>query len=333
MHGGGVADILAVGLTDVGLAHEVDEHLGGFLVLAGGGHSHAVHRKHTALLREHPSQVRVIIDHGNGIAGVVHADGSLAADHLIKDLIHDVGLHQRFLRLELFYHLVHLLRGGGVDAVAALERSDGVGIAAVVEHQDVARILFVPQVCPAGGSFVYHGSVVDDAGGAQHIGYGVGVLRVVIRVAVFRIDLLEVGDVVVIQGLQHPLRDHLGHHVVGRDDDVERRAAGLELGVHRLVGIKGQVVDLDAGLFLEGRDDIEAVVRAVGDVLAPVIDVQGDVLPLEAGPVVSVRHRDVLGHLDSTGGKYRQCGAQRHSQRQQQCSNAFHHAPSSRSVF
>ena len=28
-----------------------------------------------SLLREHPSQIRVIIDHGNGIAGVVHADG------------------------------------------------------------------------------------------------------------------------------------------------------------------------------------------------------------------------------------------------------------------
>ena len=73
--------------------------------------------------------------------------------------------------------------------------------------------------------------------------------------------------------------------------------------------------------------------RAIGNVLAPVIDVQGDVLPLEAGPVVIIRHRDILGHLDGTGGKHRQCGAQRHSQRQQQCSNAFHHAPSFRSVF
>ena len=113
-------------------------------MLAGGGHSHAVHRKHTALLREHPRKIRVIVDHGDGIAGVVHADGRLAADHLIKDLVHDVGLHQRLLRLELLYHLVNLFRGGGVDAVAALECSNGVGIAAVVEHQDVARILFVP---------------------------------------------------------------------------------------------------------------------------------------------------------------------------------------------
>ena len=215
-------------------------------MLAGSGHSHAVHRKHTALLREHPSQVRVIIDHGNGIAGVVHADGSLAADHLIKDLVHDVGLHQRLLCLELLYHLVYLFRCGRVDAVAALERSDSVGIAAVVEHQNVARILFVPQVCPAGGSFVYHGSVVDDAGGAQHIGHSVSVLRIIVRVAVACIDLLEIGDIVVVKGCKHPLIDHLCHHVVGGDDHIVVGCAGLELGVQGLIGVEGSVVHLDA---------------------------------------------------------------------------------------
>ena len=302
-------------------------------MLAGSRHSHAVHRKHTALLREHPSQIRVIIDHGNGIAGVVHADGSLAADHLIKDLVHDVGLHQRLLCLELLHHLVHIFRGGGVDAVAALERGDGVGIAAVVEHENVARILFIPQVCPAGRGFVHHSGVVDDAGGAQHIGYSVGVLRVVIRVAVARIDLLEIGDILVVKGCKHPFVDHLCHHVVGGDDHIVVGCAGLEFGVQGLVGVEGGVVHLDAGQLFKGGNHVHTVVRTVGDVLAPVIDVQGDVLPLEAGPVVIIRHRDILGHLDGTGGKHRQCGAQRHSHRQQYCSNAFHHAPSFRSVF
>ena len=286
-------------------------------MLAGSRHSHAVHRKHTALLREHPSQIRVIIDHGNGIAGVVHADGRLAADHLIKDLVHDVGLHQRLLCLELLHHLVHLFRGGGVDAVAALERSDGVGIAAVVEHQNVARILLIPQVCPAGRGFVHHSGVVDDAGGAQHIGDSVGVLRVVIRVAIAHIDLLEIGDILVVKGCKHPLVDHLCHHVVGGDDHIVVGCAGLELGVQGLVGVEGGVVHLDAGQLFKGGHHVHTVVRTVGDVLAPVIDVQGDVLPLEAGPVVIIRHRDILGHLDGTGGKHRQCGAQRHSQRQQ----------------
>ena len=302
-------------------------------MLTGGRHRHAVHRQHTALLREHPGQIRVIIDHGNGIAGIIHADGCLAADHLIKDLIHDVGLHQRFLRFQGLHHLVHLLRGGGVDAVAALKCSDSVGIAAVVEHQNVARILFIPQVCPAGGGFVYHSGVVDDAGGAQHIGHSVGVLRVVIRVSVACIDLLEIGDIVVVQGCKHPLVDHLCHHVVGWDDHIVVGCAGLEFGVQGLVGVEGGVVHLDAGQLFKGAHNIHAVIRAVGDVLAPVVDVQGDVLPLKAGPVVIVRHRDVLGDLNGTGGKRRQCGAQRHSQCQQQCNNAFHHAPSPRSVF
>ena len=67
--------------------------------------------------------------------------------------------------------------------MAALKCSDGVGVAAVVEHQNVARILFIPQVCPTGGGFVYHSGVVDDAGGAQHVGHRVGIFGIVIRVA------------------------------------------------------------------------------------------------------------------------------------------------------
>ena len=126
-------------------------------------------------------------------------------------------------------------RGLGVDVMAALEGRNGVGVAAVVEHQDVAGILFIPQVRPAGGCLVHHRGVVDDAGGAQHVGHRIGVLGVVIRVAVFRVDLLEVGDVVVVEGLEHPFCDHLGHHVIRRNHHIVVRRTGFQLGVHGLV--------------------------------------------------------------------------------------------------
>ena len=302
-------------------------------MLTGGRHRHAVHRQHTALLREHPGQIRVIIDHGNGIAGVVHADGRLAADHLIKDLIHNVGLHQRFLRFQGLHHLVHLFRGLGVDTGTVLERCNGVGITAVIEHQNVARVLLVPQVSPFGGGILHHGGVVDDAGGTEHIGHGIGVGGVIIRVAVDRIDVLGVGDVAVIQRCKHSLGDHLCHHVIRRDDHIVVGRTGFQFGVHGLVGIKGGVVDLDAGKLLEGGHHIHAVIGAVGDVFAPVVNVQGEILALKAGPVVIVRDRNVLGHLNGSGGKSGRSTAERHGQRQQQNSKTFHFTFSPLSAF
>ena len=324
MHGGGVADILDIGLADVRLTHEVDEHLCGFLVLTGGGDGHAVHRQHRSLLRGHPGQVGVVVDHGDGVAGVVDADGRLAADHLIEDLVHDIGLHQRLLGFQLVHHSIHFLSRLGVDAAAALERTDGVGVAAVVEHQDVACILLVPQVCPAGGGLVYHLCIVDDASGAEGVRHSVGILGVIVSVAVLLVDVLEVRDVAVVQRHQHPFAYHLGDHVVRRDDDIVVGRAGLELGVEGLVGVEGGIVDLDAGQLFKGRHHVHAVVGTVGDILAPVVDVQGDVLSLEAGPVVVIRNRNVLRDLDLSRGQSRQRHSQRQHSRQQKNDETLH---------
>ena len=73
--------------------------------------------------------------------------------------------------------------------------------------------------------------------------------------------------------------------------------------------------DLDAGQLFKGRHHIHAVVGTVGDILAPVVDVQGDILALEAGPVVVIRDGNVLRDLDLSRGQSRQ----RHGQRQHSC--------------
>ena len=202
-------------------------------------------------------------------------------------------------------HLVHFLGGLGVDAVAGGKCRDGVRIPAVVEHQDIACVLFIPQVGPAGGRFVHHGGVIDDAGGAKHIRHRVFIGGVVVGVAVDFVDVLEVGDVVKVQLCKHPLRDHLGDHIVRRDDDIVIRRAGFQLGVERLIRIKGGVVDVDAGQLLEGIHHVYAVVRAVGDIFTPVVDVQGDVLAHEAGPVVIIRNGNIFRDLDGPSGKRR----------------------------
>ena len=53
-----------------------------------------------------------------------------------------------------------------------------------------------------------------------------------------------------------------GHH------DVVASAACHQLGVERLVGLKGVVIDLDTGFFLKGRN------HALGNVVRPVVDVE-----------------------------------------------------------
>src|SRR5699024_9178043 len=177
----------------------------------------------------------------------------------------------------------------------------------------------VPQVGPGGRGLVHHGGVVDDAGGAEHIGDAVGVLRVVVGVAVALVDQGKVGDVVEVQGQQHPLVDHLGHHIVGGDDDVVAGRARFELGIHRLVGVEGGVVDADGGEPLKGVHHVDAAVRAVGDVFAPVVDVQGHVLAGKTGPVVISRHADALHHLDGLGGPGGHGAGGRHRQGGQKC--------------
>ena len=78
-----------------------------------------------------------------------------------------------------------------------------------------------------------------------------------------------------VERAEHVLADHAGYHVVRGDDDVVADAALGETGVEGLVALIGVVYDvyLGIGLFKLG-DDVYIVVAAVGDVDAPVVDVE-----------------------------------------------------------
>src|SRR5215213_10064834 len=90
-----------------------------------------------------------------------------------------------------------------------------------------------------------------------------------------RPDLLDVGDVAVVEGAQEVSLDQLAKVVVGREEHVEGDLAAAELG-HRLVHVPvGRDLDLDVVLLvllLEVLDDL------LVDVLAPVVDLQGGAL-------------------------------------------------------
>lgn len=84
-------------------------------MFAGSRDAHAVHKEVDALLRRNERQIRVFIDHGQGIARIIRGHGSFAALHLIEDLIHNIGLHYRFLSLQFLHYVVYFFHAGRVQ--------------------------------------------------------------------------------------------------------------------------------------------------------------------------------------------------------------------------
>ena len=165
------------------------------------------------------------------------------------------------------------------------------GITAVVELQDIARVFFVPQQIPrADILLVHHRGVIDDTDHTVQIGNGIIAVpvtvqvRIVIRVLKSVQNVADRGNVAVIQLGKQVLVNEALDHIVRGDDHVIVDRAGGDLGVHRLVAGIRRVVYLYAlaGFLeiplLEHFVYVKRALRAVGDILAPVVNVQrGDI--------------------------------------------------------
>ena len=235
-------------------------------MLGVGRDTHVIDEEVDAFLRVDKGKVGILVDHRDGIACVVRGHGGFAALHLVKDFVHDVSLHNVLLLFQLFGdggNLVHRLR---VHRQAGYLGGDGISIAGIVEHQHIVGVLHIPHVGPFRGRFFDHRRVVDKTRGAPHVRHAVLVAGVKAAVEIGFAHAGNVGDAIHIQLGQHALVDHLTYHVVRREDDIVGHAAGFQLGVQALVGIVGGVVDLDAGEILKSRNDIHAVIGAIGDV-------------------------------------------------------------------
>ena len=167
-----------------------------------------------------------------------------------------------------------------VDVVAELQLRNRKGIARIVEHQNFTRVGTVPEDFPAGDVLcVDVARIIDDTDAAPGIGNGVEVFRIIGEIPEGLVYVLEVRNVLKIQRFQHILGDELFDHIVRGNDNVIGRAAGFELGVHTLVAVEGHVVDLDVGIGLfKLRNDVNAAVGAVGNILPPVVDIDRDLL-------------------------------------------------------
>ncbi len=103
-----------------------------------------------------------------------------------------------------------------------------------------------------------------------------------------RVEVAQVGDLGLVERLQQAALDlRLGEHRT-RHHDVVAGVAGHQLGMQRLVGLEGVVVDLDAGFLLEGSH------HALGDVVRPVVDVEDLFLGSDRGGRRSLRDRLLL---------------------------------------
>ena len=278
-----VADVLGVGDGGLVFEHVVDEGLGEFLVLAAGRDAEGVDEVVGGLggVEAEIDPRGLGIGHDEVIPGVVDAGGGLAGFHHVVDLVHDVAFDEGLL---LFQGVEGGAPGGGIFGVhiqAEAVLGGAEGVAGIVELEEPAAVFRVPQQFPVAGIGLIHLiGIIDDAGEVEGVGHGVGVVRVVVEAAEAFADVGGVGDVLIIQREEQALGAHAGDHVVGGDDDIVADGAGGDLGVHVLVAGEGGVVELDLVSVilevpvLEALDGVEGVFRAVGDVFAPVVDVQ-----------------------------------------------------------
>ena len=116
---------------------------------------------------------------------------------------------------------------------------------------------------------LYHGGVVQDAHRAPHIGDGILVFRVEIQIQEPLVDILEVGDVVLIQLMEQVFLDQPLDDIVGGETNVVDAIRLLQLHHHLLVGGHGGIVYLYAGLLFKLGQ------QGFVDIIPPIQHIQG----------------------------------------------------------
>src|SRR5918998_1798234 len=264
---------------DLGVEDVVYELVGVVRVLRTVRDAHVVRPAGRSRLGDDEVEVVVPGHREEGVAREDVPEQEVAVDHRGSVLRRvEVAAQQGLLLLELGLRFLQLLGVGGVHAVAQLVEGRSQRLPCVVEHRDLALELRVPHRVPT----VYLPDlvlVVEDASGAPLVGHAVLVVGVVGEPPEVLPDVLEVGDLRLVERLDDVALDHDRDHVVRRHDNVVARGPGLELAQKVLVGGEEVLRNLYAGLLLEAGD------RALGHVLRPVVE--GQLLLLRAAPTPS----------------------------------------------
>ena len=245
--------------------------------------AHGVHEPVGTLLRHHIGQIRVVLPHGQVVAGVIGGDSGVAPLHGLEDLVHieclidalGVGISQQLIGL------TDLTLISGIDGVAQIVQRNAQGVTGVADHHHIVGVLLIEHRAPTGNGLVYHSGVIDDAQSTPGVRYGIQILWIIGQIPESWVDLLKVGDLAVVQLLKHPLLNQLRDHIVRGDDNIIVRSAQGQGRIQRLVALGGLVVDLDAGLLLKFID------QACVDILTPAAHIDDPLSGVGATAVVA----------------------------------------------
>ena len=192
----------------------------------------------------------------------------------------------------LFYRRVYLLGIGGVDGVAEVHEPAADYLADVVQQRDPTLERRVSEHRPGVDvdAFRHLGLQVGESGIGDGVGNAPGERGVDDLLGERRVEVaLDVRYLRLVKLLDHALACHRRDLVGARCNDVVAGAAGLELGVHSLVGVEG-VDD-----HLHPQRLLERALHVGRKVVAPGIDVE--FLPLHRLEVAAgrLRRRNRLG--------------------------------------
>ena len=240
------------------------------------------------MLRQVEGQILVFFHHQHTVAGIIGSDVSLFILHSSVDLVHHILLHQWALLCQKICAILQDFRICGIEVnilivphIPQQQLRNTKSIPGIVDHQDLAGILFIPHQFPACNIRLIHIlGIVQNAQRAPGVGNRVLVLRIVIRILKLLIYIsIKIGNIVEVQLQQHILRDHPIDHVIRRNDHIHGNTACSQFGIQNLVGFIFRHPHINIGIpFFKLRNQIHGAVSAVSHIHAPVVDIQGDLL-------------------------------------------------------
>ena len=230
-----------------------------------GGNDHRIAPDIRALVWHGEAHFLILVKNNGGIPGIDDGDVLIACHHRVDDFVGDVdGRHG----------VVHLAQPvvGGVDlggiigvhrAAECLERHHK-RVALGVIDVDATGVVRVAQDLPALG--FHRGGVdvlvvIDKTHTAPEVGDGPGIVGVIIHILHRRREIIQIRNERAVELLEIVACDETLDHVIRGDQHVVA-VAGLDLGVHHLVGVKVFHNDLDAELTFKVGDQVFADVFA-----------------------------------------------------------------------
>ena len=206
-------------------------------------------------------------------------------------------MNNGFLFFEQIGTFFKFFKAFGIERITESYFRNGKSITGIIEHQYSVGIILVPEYIPVDlfGWDIYHRCIIDDADRSPSIRHGILILRVIFGVHEGICYISEIRDIVEVKLLEHIFVYHSRDHIVGGNYDIVACSAAFELCIKLFVSGIVSVVHLYSRQVCELGVYVECVfLRAVGDILAPVIDVYRYAFVTETGIILIVLNSERL---------------------------------------